>query len=327
MKLVSYSVAGKIRLGALIDDDFIVDLNRAHRELLSSHPDSAKGRRIARPLPAAMLPFLQAGKGAMESAGETLRFVERQSVNGGKEALLGKRILVRTSAAALAAPLPRPPKLIAVWVNYEEHGQEVQTEAPRTAPLFFTKFPTAVIGPGQPIVLPRISHKVDYEAELALAIGKRGKDIPPETAYDYIAGYTIMNDVSARDFSLKALLGVVGPSDVQKSFDTFAPMGPYLVTRDEIPDPHSLGIRLRIGDEILQDSNTGCMIHRIPEIIAYISSIATLEPGDVITTGTPPGVGFTRTPPRWLRPGEIVRIEIDKIGVLENPVIAEAQHR
>ena len=159
---------------------------------------------------------------------------------------------------------------------------------------------------------------------MALAIGRRGKDIPPETAYDYIAGYTILNDVSARDFSLKALLGVVGPSDVQKSFDTFAPMGPYLVTSDEIPDPHVLGIRLRIGDEILQDSNTGYMIHRIPEIIAYISSIATLEPGDVITTGTPPGVGFTRTPPRWLRPGETVRIEIDKIGVLENPVIAEA---
>ena len=172
--------------------------------------------------------------------------------------------------------------------------------------------------------MPRISHKVDYEAELALVIGRRGKDIPPEMAYDYIAGYTILNDVSARDFSLKELLGVVGPSDVQKSFDTFAPMGPYLVTSDEIPDPHVLGIRLRIGDEILQDSNTGYMIHRIPEIIAYISSIATLEPGDVITTGTPPGVGFTRTPPRWLRPGETVRIEIDKIGVLENPVVAEA---
>ena len=256
-------------------------------------------------------------------AQETLRFVERQSVNGGKEALLRKRILVLTSTATLVAPVPRPPKLIAVWVNYQEHAQEVRTEAPKSVPLFFTKFPTAVIGPGQAIVLPRISHKVDYEAELAFAIGKRGKDILPEKAYEHIAGYTILNDVSARDFSLRELIGVIGPSDVQKSFDTFAPMGPYLVTSDEIPDPHSLGIRLSIGDELLQDSNTGYMIHRIPEIIAYISSIATLEPGDVITTGTPPGVGFTRTPPRWLRPGETVRIEIDKIGVLENPVVSE----
>ena len=137
MKLVSYSVTGKIRLGALRDDDFIVDLNRAHRELLSSHPDSAKGRRISRLLPPAMLPFLQAGKGAMESAQETLRFVERQSVNGGKEALLRKRILVLTSTATLAAPVPRPPKLIAVWVNYEEHAQEVADGSSQDRPALF----------------------------------------------------------------------------------------------------------------------------------------------------------------------------------------------
>lgn len=188
---------------------------------------------------------------------------------------------------------------------------------------FFTKFPTAVIGPGDAIVLPRISKKVDYEAELALVIGTRGKNILAEKAYDHVAGYTILNDVSARDFSLRELLGVVGPSDVQKPFDTFAPMGPCLVTADEIPDPHALHIRFSIGEEVLQDSSTGYMIHRIPEIIAYISAIATLEPGDVITTGTPPGVGFSRTPPRWLRAGETVRIEIERIGVLENPVVNE----
>ena len=190
-------------------------------------------------------------------------------------------------------------------------------------PIYWKPSRAGVVGHQEPIRWPKYSEKLDYEFELGLYIGKRGKDIAPEDAYEYIAGYTIMNDVSARDFSLRELLGVAGPSDVQKSFDTFAPMGPCLVTRDEVPDPQSLAIRLRIGDEVLQDSSTRFMIHKIPEIIAYISSIATLEPGDVITTGTPAGVGFTRTPPRWLRPGETVRIEIDRIGVLENPVVKE----
>lgn len=324
MKLVSYLRSGKTRLGALtVDGEFIVDLKRGHRELLCSKPAAENGRKNARPLPSEMVAFLERGEQAMKCARETLQFMEWRRESGSAEALITLRVLVPASHAAFAAPVPRPPKLIAVWVNYAEHGREVSVEAPQAAPLFFTKFPTAVIGPRQPIVLPRISAKVDYEAELALVVGKRGKNISPERAYQHVAGYTIMNDVSARDFSLRELLGVIGPSDVQKSFDTFAPMGPCLVTSDEIPDPHALGIRLRIGDEVLQDSNTGCMIHRIPEIVAYISSIATLEPGDVVTTGTPPGVGYTRTPPRWLRPGDTVRIEIDKIGVLENPVVSE----
>ncbi len=318
MKLVSYFTSGRIRLGAL-SGDFIVDLNRAQIRL-----KMASGRSTGKLLPSEMVPWLEEGKVAFTAAQETLAFVEQQLERGSTESLLRQGLIVPASSAALAAPVPRPPKLIAVWVNYTEHGQEAAIEAPKSAPLFFTKFSTAVIGHGQAIILPRISQKVDYEAELALVIGTRGKDIPAEKAYEHVAGYTILNDVSARDFSLKALIGVVGPSDVQKSFDTFAPMGPYLVTADEVPDPHALRIQLRIGEELLQDSNTGCMIHRIPEIIAYISAIATLEPGDVITTGTPPGVGFTRTPPRWLRPGETVRIEIEKIGVLENPVAAES---
>ena len=323
MKLVTYVLSGQHRLGA-ISGNFVVDLSRAHHEWLPTHRSLPPGRGEGHLLPAAMVPFLEAGHEAMSAARDALRFVEKQIEGGAADSLRRQGILVPASGVTLLAPVPRPPKLIAVWVNYEEHGKEASIQAPKGAPLFFTKFPTAVIGPGHPIVLPRISKKVDYEAELALVIGTRGKDIPAEKAYDHVAGYTILNDVSARDFSLRELLGVAGPSDVQKSFDTFAPMGPWLVTADEIPDPHALGIRLRIGEEVLQDSNTGCMIHRIPEIIAYISAIATLEPGDVITTGTPPGVGFTRTPPRWLRPGETVRIEIDKIGVLENPVVAES---
>jgi 2-keto-4-pentenoate hydratase/2-oxohepta-3-ene-1,7-dioic acid hydratase in catechol pathway len=173
-------------------------------------------------------------------------------------------------------------------------------------------------------MIPKISQKVDYEAELAFVIGKRGKDIPASEVFDYIAGYTIFNDVSARDYSLKQLLGVVGPSLIQKTFDTFAPMGPWLVTKDEIEDPHDLDIRLSIDGEVMQDSNTKHMIFKIPEIVAYISRVVTLEPGDVISTGTPPGVGFARTPPRYLQPGERVRIEIANIGVLENPVMSSS---
>ena len=324
MKLVTYVFSGQPRLGAL-SGRWIVDLPRAYHEWLPTHrnPPSGSALRDGHALPAEMIPFLEAGKEAMDAARDAVRFVEEQIEGGATESLRRPGIVVPLAATTLLAPVPRPPKLIAVWVNYEEHGAEAAVQAPKKAPLFFTKFPTAVIGPGHPIVLPLISQKVDYEAELALVIGVRGKNIAAGKAYDHVAGYTILNDVSARDFSLRVLLGVPGPSDVQKSFDTFAPMGPCLVTADEIPDPHALGIRLRIGEEVFQDSNTGCMIHKIPEIIAYISAIATLEPGDVITTGTPPGVGFTRTPPRWLRAGETVRIEIDRIGVLENPVVAE----
>jgi len=324
MKLVTYLFSHQPRLGAVLGD-WIADVSRAHHEWLPTHRNLSSARSDSHLLPTTMLPFLEAGHETMVAAREAVSFIAKQIEGGAAEVLRRQGIVSPLAGAKLLAPVPRPGKLIAAWVNYEEHGKEATVEAPKSAPLFFTKWPTAVIGPGQPIVLPRISQKVDYEAELALVIGTRGKNIPAEKAYDHVAGYTILNDVSARDFSLRVLLGTPGPSDIQKSFDTFAPMGPYLVTRDEIPDPHALGIHLRIGDELLQDDTTGSMIHRIPAIIAYLSSIATLEPGDVITTGTPSGVGFTRTPPRWLRPGETVRIEIDRIGVLENPVVAEPE--
>lgn len=324
MKLVSYLLSEETRLGALDKTgDRIVDLSRAHRELMAGSRDPVRGRRNSRPLPARMVEFLEGGAEALQTAREALAYVHEQ-LPGATEEFLRRRVLLPLATTRLLAPVPRPPKLIAAWVNYEAHGREATVKAPRDAPLFFTKWSTSVIGPGRPIVLPRISRQVDYEAELALVIGAGGKNIPAEKACDHIAGYTILNDVSARDFSLRALFGTPGPSDIQKSFDTFSPMGPCLATRDEIPDPHALGIRLSIGDQVLQDDTTGSMIHRIPAIIAYLSSIATLEPGDVIATGTPSGVGFTRRPPRWLQPGETVRIEIDAIGVLENPVVAES---
>jgi len=218
---------------------------------------------------------------------------------------------------AFAAPIPRPPKLICIGLNYRDHAAEAKLAIPEV-PTMFAKFPTSVIGPGHPIVLPRNSTKPDYEAEFAVVIGRRGRHVAEEHWRDYVFGYTIVNDVSARDFQMATSQWMIG-----KTFDTFAPIGPAIVTADEIADPHDLGISLAINGETLQDSNTGNLIFKLPQLIAYLSSVFTLEPGDIIATGTPAGVGFARKPPRWLKPGDEVRIQIEGLGELFNPVVAE----
>jgi len=185
-------------------------------------------------------------------------------------------------------------------------------------PAIFSKFSNVVIGPGDSIVLPKISRQPDYEAEFAFVIGKGGRAIPAARALEHVFGYTIVNDVSARDFQMATSQWLMG-----KTFDTFAPMGPWLVTRDEIADPHALDITLEIGGQVLQHSNTREMIFGVPALVEFISSVVTLEPGDIVATGTPPGVGFARKPPRFLRPGEEVVIRIEGLGELRNPVVAE----
>ncbi len=227
----------------------------------------------------------------------------------------GERMPAAT--AKLLAPIPRPPKIICIGLNYRDHAAESNLPVPET-PTVFSKYATSVIGPGEPIVLPKNSTKPDYEAEFAVVIGRRGRHIPEERWYDYVFGYTIVNDVSARDFQMATSQWMIG-----KTFDTFCPMGPAIVTPDEIKDPHNLAISLSIGGELLQNSNTGNMIFNVPRIVAYLSSVFTLEPGDVIATGTPAGVGFARKPPRWLQPGEEVHVAIEGIGELVNPVVAE----
>lgn len=224
---------------------------------------------------------------------------------------------VRASEAKLYAPLPRPPKIVCVGLNYREHAKESKMEIPEV-PTLFTKLVSSVIGSGDTIVLPKNSSKPDYEAELAFVIGKRGRHVAAENWRDYVFGYSNLNDVSARDFQLRTSQWMIG-----KSFDTFAPMGPYLVTADEVPDPHALDISTTINGEVLQSSNTNDLIFKIPELVAYLSSVFTLEPGDVISTGTPSGVGFARNPPRWLRPGDDVVIRVQGLGELRNPVAAE----
>ena len=204
------------------------------------------------------------------------------------------------SAVKLHAPIPRPPKFICVGLNYRDHAAEARMEIP-TVPTIFNKFTSVVIGPGEPIVLPKVSTKPDYEAEFAFVIGKGGRYISAARAMEHVFGYTIANDVSARDFQGASTQWLMG-----KTFDTFAPTGPWIVTRDEIADPHTLDISLEIGGEVLQKSNTREMIFKIPELVEYISQVVTLEPGDIVATGTPAGVGFARRPRRWLQPSEEV---------------------
>ncbi len=218
----------------------------------------------------------------------------------------------------LLAPIPRPPKFICVGLNYRDHAIESNLPIPQI-PVIFSKFSSAVIGPGAPIVLPKNSTKPDYEAELAFVIGKPGRHIPAEKWQDHVFGYTCVNDVSARDFQMATSQWLMG-----KTFDTFAPMGPYLVTADEVPDPHNLSIGLTINGEWLQNSNTRELIFKIPELVAHLSSVFTLESGDIVSTGTPPGVGSARKPPRFLRPGDDVIVHIQSVGDLRNPAVAES---
>jgi 2-keto-4-pentenoate hydratase/2-oxohepta-3-ene-1,7-dioic acid hydratase in catechol pathway len=228
--------------------------------------------------------------------------------------------LVPASDAYWFAPVPRPGKLICIGLNYRDHAAESKMPLPER-PVVFSKFSSAVIGPGEPVVLPKTSQQIDYEAELAVVIGRRAKNVKADRAYDYVLGYTAFNDVTARDFQFGD-----GQWQRGKSCDTFAPMGQTIVTTDEITDPHKLSIRLTLNGQIMQDSNTDQLIFGVPQLIEFLSETITLEPGDVIATGTPAGVGFARKPPVFLKPGDEMQVLIQGIGGLGTPVVAEQEN-
>jgi 2-keto-4-pentenoate hydratase/2-oxohepta-3-ene-1,7-dioic acid hydratase in catechol pathway len=217
----------------------------------------------------------------------------------------------------LIAPVPNPPRIFGIGVNYAEHAAESKTETQKV-PTVFIVLSSSVVGPGDDVILPKASSMVDYEAELAVVIGKGGYQIPASKWEEHVFGYTIMNDVSARDVQRATTQWSLG-----KSFPTFAPMGPWIVSKDEVADPHVLQISLTIGGEKLQDSNTSLLIFKIPALIEYVSGIVPLQVGDVISTGTPAGVGMGRNPQRWLKPGEEMVIRIQGIGELRNKLVAE----
>lgn len=236
--------------------------------------------------------------------------------------LIHQAVPVVAAEAKLLAPIPRPRRnVVCLGLNYAEHAKESAEARGRAAdvptyPIFFTKATHTVIGPDEPIPFdPSVSEQIDWEAELAVIIGRSGKNIPADQAMDYVFGYTGLNDISARDLQSQHRQFFKG-----KSLDGSCPLGPWIVTADEIAAPHNLQIVCRVNSVTKQESNTGMMIFDIPAIIATLSLGMTLDPGDIIATGTPAGVGFARTPPEFLRPGDTVEVEIEGIGVLRNPV-------
>ncbi len=212
----------------------------------------------------------------------------------------------------LLAPLQHPPRIFGIGLNYKEHAVESKMVV-QPVPTVFMKLASSITGPDSDILLPPEAQEPDYEAELAVIIGKEGHHISADHWEEHVFGYTIINDVSARAVQLATTQWTLG-----KSFPTFAPIGPWIVTRDEVPDPHALNIRLTLSGEVMQSANTRDLTFRIPVLIEYISSIVALEPGDIISTGTPPGVGLGRKPQRWLKPDEEIEIEIERIGTLRN---------
>ncbi len=253
-------------------------------------------------LPHSMLELLNAGPLAMKTA----RAVVARSLEDG----VG---LIAADGVRIAAPLPRPGKIFGIGLNYREHAAETDREMPKV-PLVFSKAVTAVIGPDDAIRLPAVSQEIDFEGELAVVIGARASGVARANAMTRVLGYTIMNDVTARDYQRQS------SNCMGKSFDTFAPMGPAIVTLDEFDDPYAVDLRTTVTGEEMQHGNSRDLLFDIPTLIEFISGGITLEPGDIISTGTPAGVGFRRKPPRFLRRGDTVRIEVAGLGVLENSV-------
>jgi len=285
MKLATFTHNNLSRVGAVIDDIVIDSLSDAN-------------------IPNTMIDFLSAGANALLAMQELI------------DSGLGRFNLADVK---LNAPIPRPGKYLGISLNYADHITETGAEQPKY-PSFFTKQSTCVIGHSDSIHQPKVSDKLDYEGELAFVIGKRCRHVPVDKAHQVIAGFTIANDVSVRDWQARSATMMIG-----KSFDTCGPLGPWIVTPDELADPHHLSIKTWIDDELRQDGNTQQMIFNCYEMVAYLSQAMTLEPGDVIATGTPSGVGVKMYPRGYMKPGQTVRIEIEGIGTLSNVVIAEPE--
>jgi 2-keto-4-pentenoate hydratase/2-oxohepta-3-ene-1,7-dioic acid hydratase in catechol pathway len=290
MRFVTYRKGRDLRLGIL----------RGERMLDLLELAQAAGRPAS--FLSGMSPFLEAGKEALEFA-HNLAEDSRGSVEG--QALANVR---------LGPPIPQPQKIIAVGLNYRDHSEEAGFKLPEY-PLLFAKFPNSITGPYDPIVSPVEDVQIDAEAELAVIIGRQGKAITEAAAFDYVAGYMALNDVSARKWQFADKQWTRG-----KSLDTFCPTGPWLITRDEVPDPHKLRVTGRVNGEVFQDSTTEKLIFGVPRLVSFISEAITLEPGDIIATGTPSGVGVFRKPPVFLKAGDIAEVEIEKVGTLRNPV-------
>ncbi len=297
MMLVSYRVRGSDAAwrAGIAQEEAVVDTSASRL----GRADAAGGQGGL-----SVRALLQQGQQALE---EVFAWAQQQ--------FEAKSNLIPLDTLELGPPVPDPDKILCLGVNYREHAAEAQQELP-AVPMFFAKFRNSLIGPTSPILLPRVSRQIDYEGELAVIIGTRCKDVPEQEALQYVAGYSIMHDVSARDIQMQTSQWTAG-----KALDTFAPMGPGIVLASSIPDPQTLMLTTRLNEQVVQHDTTANMIFSVATAIAFLSSLMTLEPGDIIATGTPSGVGFKRTPPLFLREGDVVDIEIERIGRIRNPVI------
>lgn len=298
MKLISFVRDNQIHTGALLGGDRILDFDHTGAGLPVVDGGAIGPERW---INTDLVPFRAAA--ALVEDGN----------HGGLEAT---GAVVAASSVRMLAPIPRPGKIICIGLNYRDHAEESGLDVP-DEPLVFSKFSSCAVGHGAEVVLPRGATQVDYEAEFGVVIGKVASHVAAEDAMDHVLGYCNVNDVSARDFQFKD-----GQWQRGKSCDTFCPMGPHIVTKDEVADPHDLRITFRLNGETMQDSRTDQLIFRIPELIAHLSSFVTLEPGDLISTGTPPGVGFARKPPVYVQPGDVMEVEVDGLGVLRNQAVA-----
>jgi 2-keto-4-pentenoate hydratase/2-oxohepta-3-ene-1,7-dioic acid hydratase in catechol pathway len=303
MKLVTYRSGKATSIGVVVGGD-VLDLNAAFKAHLGG---SFKGKKVA---PFDMLGFLDLSLKGLSEAKKAVKAAE------------GSKYLVPLKKVKLMAPIPRPRKnIVCLGLNYAEHVKEGSKAGAAPSlppvPIYFTKPPTAVTGPYDNIVYPKVTEKLDYEAELAFVIGKNGKNIPEEKVYDYIAGYMAFDDVSARDLQSKHQQWYRG-----KSIDTFAPMGPWIVTKDEVGDPQDLDLWCKVNGVERQHTNTSDMIFNIRKIVATLSAGITLEVGDIFATGTPSGVGMAH-PLGLLKLGDVVEIGVEKIGSIKNKIVAE----
>jgi 2-keto-4-pentenoate hydratase/2-oxohepta-3-ene-1,7-dioic acid hydratase in catechol pathway len=302
MEIVAFTTEAhrrRPRAGAILNDSYLIDFEYSYEE--GVHP-------------AHLVDWLDMEGPWFQKSRET--FDRLSSSPDLVQAAAEKGWVVKRSDAQWFAPVPRPGKVVCIGLNYRDHAAEVNMPLPER-PIVFSKFASAIVGDGDPVVLPSTSQQVDYEAELAVVIGRRAKNVSADRALDYVLGYTAFNDVTARDFQSSD-----GQWQRSKSCDTFAPMGPSIVTTDVITDPRKLGIKLVLNGATMQESNTDQLIFDVPRLIEFISATITLEPGDVIATGTPPGVGVGRKPQVFLKPGDRVTVAIDGLGALTNPIVA-----
>ncbi|WMJ20352.1 fumarylacetoacetate hydrolase family protein [Geobacillus kaustophilus] len=305
MRLVTFTHSGLSRIG-VIEGEKVIDLHASFKTKLQ-YEGKIRAAQIAEAyVPSDMVGFLQGGEESMNYAKQAVEFALSHDSD--------VPLVFEREEVKLNAPVPNPGKMICVGHNYREHILEMGREIP-PYPVVFAKFANTVIGPEDDIPFYPISEQLDYEAEFAFVIGKRARNVSQAEALEYVAGYTIVNDVTYRDLQRRTLQWLQG-----KTVDGSAPMGPWLVTSDELTDPSGLDIALFVNSEERQHSNTANLVFTVPYLVEFLSGLMTLEPGDVILTGTPGGVGVARNPQVFLKDGDVVRIEVDKIGVLENRV-------